>query len=320
MPVTLLYGDNHLEIDEGVRAARRPFDPASVLTFEGANLSMPALAQACLTAGLFDPERLVIVHGIHERFKGAKKDSSESAELRTLLASVVPTTTVVLVGKDMAADHSLVTEVKSIGGEVRLCMTPRERDLPRWIVGRGKALGMSVEPAAAELLAESIGTNVLMLDSELTKLSTYAGEGERVTPRMVEELVGAVTQESIFALVDAVAAREEAKALSMMHRQLESAGNPIEFAVYLIRMLSRQVRLLLRIRLGLEARRSRQDIIAGLKLPRYYADRYFRQAGQLSNAQLRDSFERLAALEHGLKSGKADPATGLDLLVAEMCR
>lgn len=320
MPVTLLYGDNHLEIDDAVRTARRRFDDASILTVEGATVSIPTLAQAWLTAGLFDPERLVIVHALHQRFKGTKGDSAEVTELRTLLASVVPTTTVLLVGKDMAADHYLVADVKAAGGETRQYAMPRERDLPRWIQGRAKTLGTAIEPQAAQVLAEHIGANTLMLDAEMTKLATYAGDGERITPRMVEELVGAVTQDSIFALVDAVAAREEAKALAMMHRQLESAGNPIEFAVYLIRMLSRQVRILLRIRLGLAAKRPRPEIIANLKLPRYYADRYFRQANQLSDAQLRGSFERLAALEYRLKSGKADPGTGLDLLIAEMCR
>lgn len=320
MPVILLYGDNHVEIDDAVRVARRRFDDVSVLSIEGATVSMPALAQAWLTAGLFDPERLIIVHGLHQRFKAARGENPEVVELRSLLASVVATTTVVLVDKDMAADHHLVAEVRAAGGEVRQFAMPRERDVPRWIQGRAKVLGTAIEPAAAELLAEHIGTNTLMLDAEMAKLAVYAGDGERITPRMVEELVGAVTQESIFALVDAVAAREEAKALSMMHRQLESAGNPIEYAVYLIRMLSRQVRILLRIRLGLEAKRPRQEIIANLKLPRYYADRYFRQAGQLSDAQLRGSFERLAALEYRLKSGKADPETGLDLLIAEMCR
>jgi DNA polymerase-3 subunit delta len=320
MPVTLLYGDNHLEIDDAVRAVRQRFDDASILAIEGATVSMPTLAQAWLTAGLFEPERLVIVHGLHQRFKGTKGDSPEVTELRSLLSSLVPTTTVLLLSKDMAADHHLVADVRAVGGEARQYAMPRERDLPRWIQSRAKALGTVIEPQAAEVLAEHVGTNTLMLDAEMTKLATYAGEGERITPRMVEELVGSVTQETIFALVDAVAGREEGKALAMMHRQLESAGNPIEFAVYLIRMLSRQVRILLRIRLGLQAKRPRQEIIASLKLPRYYADRYFRQANQLSDAQLRGSFERLAALEYRLKSGKADPGTGLDLLVAEMCR
>lgn len=320
MPVTLLYGDNHLEIDDAVQSVRRRFDAPSILTFDGVSVPMSSLAEAWLTAGLFEPERLIIVHGLHQRFKGTKGDSPDVTELRSLLASVVPTTTVLLLGKDMAADHHLVADVKAAGGEVRHFVMPRERDLPRWIQARAKGLGTAIEPQAAELLADHIGTNTLLLDAEITKLATYAGDGERVTARMVEELVGAVTQESIFTLVDAVAARDEARALSLMRRQLESAANPIEYAVYLIRMLSRQVRILLRIRLGLEAKRPRQELIASLKLPRYYADRYFRQAGQLSEAQLRASFERLAALEYRLKSGKADPATGLDLLIAEMCR
>ena len=55
-----------------------------------------------------------------------------------------------------------------------------------------------------------------------------------------------------------------------------------------------------------------------LKLPRYYADRYFRQAGRLSKDRLVGAFEKLAALEQALKSGKADPSVGLELLVVDL--
>jgi DNA polymerase-3 subunit delta len=137
---------------------------------------------------------------------------------------------------------------------------------------------------------------------------------------MVETLVGAVPQASIFALVDAIAAGEQAKALRLLEAQLEAASSgPIDFALYLIRMLARQVRILLGIRLGREASRSTGQITAHLKLPRYYADRYFRQASRLSKERLVASFEQLAALEYGLKSGRTDAATGLHLLVADLC-
>jgi DNA polymerase III delta subunit len=136
---------------------------------------------------------------------------------------------------------------------------------------------------------------------------------------MVEELVGVMTQDSIFTLVDAVAAGDRARALQLLHTQLAQASStPTDVALYLIRMLARQVRILLRIRLGQEAGRSNSQITADVKIPRYYADRYFRQARRLSRERLQGAFEQLAALEFALKSGTADPTTGLDLLVTEM--
>ena len=320
MSVLLFHGDNALEIDDAVRAVRVSFERADVLTFDGANAPLPALSEACLTAGLFDPQRLVIVHDLQERFKGARKDGSDAGEVGALLESVPPTTTLLLVSKDMAGDHQLADLVRDSGGEVRAYQMPRKHELPRWVMARAKRHEVGIEPAAAELLADLVGANTLLLDSELEKLATYAGEEQRITPAMVESLVGAVTQASIFALVDAIAAGDEAKALRLLQDQLDRASSgPIDFAVYLIRMLARQMRILLRIRLGREAGRSTGQITSDLKLPRYYADRYFRQAARLSKERMVSCFEQLAALEYGLKSGKVEAATGLDLLVAELC-
>jgi DNA polymerase III subunit delta len=316
MPVTLHYGDNPLEIEAAVRAVRETFESTDAITFEGASVSLPDLSEACLTAGLFDPDRLVVVRDLHERFKGK---GAEVEEIRRLLGSIPPTTTLILASTGMKDDSPLLAAVREVGGQVRPHMIPKRAELPRWIAEAAQTQGTRIERDAAELLAEMIGGDPVALNTELQKLSTYAGTGVTITPRMVEELVGTMTQESIFTLVDAIAAGDRARALQLLHAQLEQASStPIDVALYLIRMLARQVRILLRIRLGQEAGRSNSQITADVKIPRYYADRYFRQARRLPRERLQATFEQLAALEFALKSGTTDPATGLDLLVTKL--
>jgi DNA polymerase-3 subunit delta len=284
---------------------------------DGRDASLPELSEACLTAGLFDPERLVIVHDLHERLKAPRQDAGEIAGL---LEGVPSTTTLLLISKDMPGDHQLGKLVREAGGEVRTHSAPRKQELPRWLAARARLRGVTLDPHAAELMADLVGVNPQLLESELEKLATYAGDEGRITPSMVETLVGAVPQDSIFALVDAIAAGQQAQALRLLHLQLDHAtSSPTDFALYLIRMLARQVRILLRIRLGRDVGRSTTQITAELKIPRYYADRYFRQAGRLSKERLVAAFEQLASLEQALKTGKTDPGAGLDLLVADLC-
>jgi len=319
MPLLLLHGDNALEIDEAARSAREPFQEADTLTYDGSTVSLGQLSEACRTAGLFDPQRLVIVHRLHERLKGAKKEG-DTEEIRLILLSLAPTTTLLLLSPDMAGDHPLVQYVREAGGRVRTFSLPRKSDLTGWIVERVKKHGGSIDRDAAELLGHLVGANAVALNMEVQKLTTYAGEGKRIAPPTIELLVGAVTQDSIFTLVDAVASGDRAQALSLLHRQIEeSSGTPTDLALYLIRMLARQVRILLRIRLGQQAHRSQSQIVSDLKLPRYYAGRYFQQAKRLPQERLKGAFEQLAALEYGLKSGRVDPTTGLDLLIVDLC-
>ena len=144
--------------------------------------------------------------------------------------------------------------------------------------------------------------------------------GMEILALYLAQLRGTLYPAEIFALVDAIAAGQQAQALRLLHLQLDHAtSSPTDFALYLIRMLARQVRILLRIRLGRDVGRSTTQITAELKIPRYYADRYFRQAGRLSKERLVAAFEQLASLEQALKTGKTDPGAGLDLLVADLC-
>lgn len=320
MPLVLIHGDNIVAVDAAIQAVRALFNEADVVTLDGPTMPLPLLSEASRTAGLFDPERLVIVNALHERMKSTKKGDAEAEEIRIILASVAPTTTLLLVGREMPPDHALVADVRAAGGEVQAHMMPRKQDLPRWIAARVRERGSPIDPDAADLLAETVGANPVMLDTEIEKLATYAGEGGRITVAGVDALVGQVAQESVFALVDAVASGDRARALGLLHAQLDtSSGTPVDFALYLIRMLARQVRILLRIRVAQEAGRSQAQIVSELKIQRYFVDRYMRQARRLSRERLTGAFERLAALEHGLKTSSVDAVTGLDLLVAELC-
>lgn len=319
MPVQLLYGDNNLEIDDSVRAVRQTFAGTDALVLDGPSVALSDLAEACLTAGLFDPDRLVVVRDIHQRIKGRAKDG-DLEEIKRLLGSIPPTTTIILASPGMPADHAIVQAVREVGGAVRALTIPKRSELPRWIVERARAHDATIDPEAAELLAELAGANPVLLETEIEKLATYVGRGSSITIDAVETLVGAVSQDTIFTLVDAIAAGNQARALQLLHAQtVQTSSTPVDFALYLIRMLARQIRILLRIHLGQQAGRSTSQIISELKIPRYYSDRYMRQARRLSVDRLRAAFEQLARLEYGLKSGTADAATGLDLLVTDLC-
>lgn len=319
MPILLFHGDNALELDEAVQVVRARFGPASTLSLDGAAIPLATLAEASRTAGLFDPERLVLVTNLHERLKG-RKESGESEEIRTALHAIPASTTLLLLARDVPPDHALIRLAREAGAEVRTFVAPRKADLPRWVSRRAQGHGPGIEPGAASLLVDLVGNNPLLLERELEKLAIYTGPGSKIDRRAVESLVGAVPQDSIFTLVDAIAGGEQARALNLLHAQLSrSSGNATDVALYLIRMLARQVRILLRIRLATEAGKNRRQITSELHIPGYYAERYFQQARRLTAPRLLAAFDQLATLEHGLKSGQAQPETGLDLLVVALC-
>jgi DNA polymerase-3 subunit delta len=106
--------------------------------------------------------------------------------------------------------------------------------------------GVALEPAAAELLAESVGPNLLALRMELTKASLFAGEGARVTRAHVQETICAAAEEPIWDLTDAIGDGRTADALGVLARMLAS-GAP---APVLLGSLAGHFRKLARARAG----------------------------------------------------------------------
>ena len=99
-----------------------------------------------------------------------------------------------------------------------------------------RELGLRLEPAAAEALAEAIGSDSARLASELEKLALHAGEGP-ITASAVEALVGGRTTNSL-AVGDALLSGRVAEAIARVDALL-AANEP---ALRIVATLSGQIR------------------------------------------------------------------------------
>lgn len=92
----------------------------------------------------------------------------------------------------------------------------RDYQMPGWISGYYSSRGLRIDPAAASLLAESVGTDISTLVVETDKLLKNLPEGCRdVTVRDIEQNVGLSRQFSIFELTRELSTRNSAKALAI---------------------------------------------------------------------------------------------------------
>jgi DNA polymerase-3 subunit delta len=98
--------------------------------------------------------------------------------------------------------------------------------------------GMALAPAAAEALAEAIGSDGRRLASELEKLALHAGPGGGpITAESVAELIGGQVTSSL-AVGDALLAQRPAEAIALVDALL-AAGEP---ALRIVAALASQIR------------------------------------------------------------------------------
>jgi DNA polymerase-3 subunit delta len=334
MPIQLYFGDDEYSLHQAVARLRREggFEDVDVLRFEGPTLNFAELLAAVATAGFFASQRLVIVRNLSERLRSGRRPKSrakgaagEELSLRVLAESIAESTTLLLLEVGARGDAALIREARQLAKErpqmvqVREFAAPRPREMPRWLQARAVELGVRLRPKAAEALVAKVGAQPTLASTELAKLASAVPPGGTITRELVDELVVKSVEETIFPLVDAVAGGRRDRALALLERQAHqlSSSSNVDLALYIIRLLARQFRLLLQIRLLGRDGTGRDEIIERLKLSSYFADTYFAQARRFSVDQLTASLERLAQLEYTIKHGEATPAS-LELLLVEL--
>jgi DNA polymerase-3 subunit delta len=100
-----------------------------------------------------------------------------------------------------------------------------------------RELGLTLEPAAAEALADAIGSDSARLASELEKLSLYRAPGAPISGEAVQALVGGQSTNAL-AVGDALLAGQPAEAIARLDALLE-ANEP---ALRIVAALSSQIR------------------------------------------------------------------------------
>jgi len=127
------------------------------------------------------------------------------------------------------------------------CEAPQgRRALVDFVRREAVRLGIAIEPAAADLLAERVGPELLRLRGELEKSALLAGPGRAVALDHVSRAVADLADEPVWELTDAIGDGRAADALADLAKLLASGGAP----PVVLGALAGHFRRLLRLRAG----------------------------------------------------------------------
>lgn len=170
----------------------------------------------------------------------------------------------------------------------------------------------SIQEKAIRELINRVGTELTALLMECEKLVALA-EGE-VTVAMVKALVMENSEISIFQLTDALARKDRNTAMEYYHQLLKNR----ESLVYILAVISKQIRQLCQIKAMQAARASSDEITRSLSLHPFVVKKLMTQARTFNTRELNHLLKELVQLEWDFKRGKADLETGLELMVVRL--
>lgn len=311
----VIHGENALARQAALQAALDVLVPPQERGFALETLQPPvdekAVRQACLTLPMWGGQRVVVV-----REACARDVPHWFKEEAGWLAQMPESTALIFIeSQTLGEKHPLLKVAKQVGGHVVACPLPDVKTLPQWIQARMAMLGGRIEAAAAALLAQNVGLDVVLLEQELRKLQLYKGKGA-VTVADVERLVPYVySADVIFQMVDALGLRDAPKALRLLQRML-TVGE--QHPLVILRMMVRQFRLLMLARWYRERAHTADSIAERLQVPSFVAGKLYQQAGMFTLPQLQAGYRALVETEAAIKRGALEAEAALQVLVTEL--
>jgi DNA polymerase-3 subunit delta len=187
------------------------------------------------------------------------------------------------------------------------------QDLPKWLQERAKKYDARLDGGAARALAERLGGDLVLADSEIAKLATYAGE-RPITLEDVNLLTPYAAEASIFHMVDALGGRKGDIALRLLRRLLDDGDDPLR----VFGMITRQFRLLLQMREHLDSGRTPASATGVLGVRDFVATKLAEQTRPYKMQHLERVFEILLETDIAIKTGRIDPVLALEQLVVRL--
>ncbi len=173
--------------------------------------------------------------------------------------------------------------------------------------------GITIDGQAVQLLANFVGPNLRSLANELQKLALYA-HGRTITAADVRLMVSDNSEGLIWDLTDALSQRDGRKAMRSLHDLRRGDVN----AFYLLTMMARQYRILIKVKDAMNRGGNNENEIAkDVKESPYPVKKAMQQCRGYRMEELEEILDRFLRADFAMKTG-ADAETEIDLLVAEL--
>jgi DNA polymerase III delta subunit len=184
--------------------------------------------------------RLVVVRGItREGRNGAKLCALQAAgveRLLTLAKDTPDSATLAITGVRHQALSRIVARLKLNPAVVDL-KPPKESDLSALVLEMARQAGIGLTADAAHLLVNISGLDPALLKTEVEKLATATGKGQRVTPADISKLAGSSRSYRLWEYTDRVSRRDTSGAMDVLRGLEEWDESPSRIVVWLTGML-----------------------------------------------------------------------------------
>ena len=305
--VYLLYGEEAYlkkQYREKLRNALvSPDDNMNYAYYEGKGININEVIDLAETLPFFAECRLIVLEDTGF-FKSA------TPELADYLKEMPETTAMIFVESEVDKRSKLYKAVQNKGRAVELGRQD-ESTLIRWVAGHVKRENRQIAESTIRHFLAKVGTDMENVQKEMEKLFCYTMGKTEITVADVEKICTTQITNRIFDMVNAVADKQQRKALDYYYDLIALKEPPMK----ILSLLARQFKLLLEVKTMDKQGYGRQEIAAKLGLNPFVVGKYQAQAKAFSSKELRNVIEDGVDTEECVKTGRLTDVLGVELFI-----
>ena len=308
-PVYLLYGEEaYLKKQYRDRITKAIFPDGNTVNYayyEGKGINPGELIDLAETMPFFAKRRLIVVEN-----SGFLKNATP--DLADYIKTMPDTACFLFVENEADKRGKMYKAVKSKGRVVEMARQD-EKTLLYWVAGNVKKEGYEIKEQTARYLLSTTGTDMENLEKELEKLFCYCMGKEEIEISDIEAICTTQITNKIFDMVEAVAMKNQKKALDYYYDLLALKEPPMRI-LYLI---TRQFNLLMQVKELSEEGYSAKTISERLKMAGFIVRKCLRQAESFSLKTLKEALQDCVRMEEAVKTGRMNDVMSVELLLVK---
>jgi DNA polymerase-3 subunit delta len=259
------------------------------------------------TLPMMAPCRVVVLQGMQQLRKADTRLLEQYAE--------APSESTALICTSLEPELKKLPRALQQNAVTIACKRLNGDQLHEWVVRTAARQQVHISEAAVEAFLQDQDNDLFLLSRELDKLCTYAGPEGNIEPVDVHAVCYASRQQSIFALSDALGARQIPQAFHVLEQLLQQGEAPL----LIFSMMVRHLRLLWSVKALMQQRQDIGHIAKTLGLPTHICRQLVAHSQQMSSAQIQRLYQTAVEADLTFKTSNKPPQTVLERLVLALC-
>jgi DNA polymerase-3 subunit delta len=259
------------------------------------------------TLPMMAPCRVVVLQGMQQLRKADTRLLEQYAE--------APSESTALICTSLEPELKKLPRALQQNAVTIACKRLNGDQLHEWVVRTAARQQVYISEAAVEAFLQDQDNDLFLLSRELDKLCTYAGPEGNIEPVDVHAVCYASRQQSIFALSDALGARQIPQAFHVLEQLLQQGEAPL----LIFSMMVRHLRLLWSVKALMQQRQDIGHIAKTLGLPTHICRQLVAHSQQMSSAQIQRLYQTAVEADLTFKTSNKPPQTVLERLVLALC-